>query len=195
MNGHLRVIRSLARRSTASVSLVVCVAALLGCNPTRQYDVSSGPRDTMPGVREMTLYNAPPTIEVFDFGFPGGSAGDVIVWHAPLASAMPTERNPDVVIGVCTATMIVVKSGGEPFPGEEDAREHRMTQVEFDWHGSPDSLVIMGSHPYARGAAQTDVEIVRAIVGGTGRFIGARGEIVSTPIGNGWYEHRVRLVD
>ncbi len=49
--------------------------------------------------------------------------------------------------------------------------------------------------PYAQNTPQTDRAIVRAVVGGTGRFIGARGEIVSTPIGNGWYEHRVRLVE
>ena len=175
--------------------LALALAAAAGCNPTRHYDVSPTGGDAMPNVREMTLYNAPPMIEVFDYGFPGGSAGDIIVWHAPLASAMPTEQNPDVEIGLCTGTIIVVRSGGEPLVGEDGAREHRMTQVEFDWHGSSDSLVITGAHPYAQNTPQTDRAIVRAVVGGTGRFIGARGEIVSTPIGNGWYEHRVRLVE
>lgn len=175
--------------------LAIAVAAAAGCNPTRHYDVSPAGGSAMPNVREMTLYNAPPMIEVFDYGFPGGSAGDIIVWHAPLASAMPTDENPNVEIGLCTGTMIVVRSGGEPLVGEDGSREHRMTQVEFDWHGSNDSLVIAGSHPYAQNLPHTDQAIVRAVVGGTGRFIGARGEIVSTPIGNGWYEHRVRLVE
>ena len=32
--------------------------------------------------------------------------------------------------------------------------------------------------------------MLRAIVGGTGRFIGTRGEMISTPPGDVWYEHR-----
>lgn len=175
--------------------LALALAAAAGCNPTRHNHSSPAGGDTMPGVREMTLYNAPPMIEVFDYGVPGGSEGDIIVWHAPLANALPTKDAPDVEIGLCTGTMIVVRSGGEPLVGEDGAREHRMTQVEFDWHGSNDSLVIAGSHPYQRNSPQSDRAIVRAVVGGTGRFIGARGEIVSTPLANGWYEHRVRLVE
>ena len=175
--------------------LLALALAAAGCNPTRHYDVSPAGGDAMPNVREMTLYNAPPMIEVFDYGFPGGSAGDIIVWHAPLAKALPTKDAPDVEIGLCTGTMIVVRSGGEPLVGEGGDREDRMTQVEFDWHDSSDSLVIAGSHPYRRNAPQSDRAIMRAVVGGTGRFIGARGEIVSTPLANGWYEHRVRLID
>ena len=175
--------------------LLALALAAAGCNPTRHYDVSPAGGDAMPNVREMTLYNAPPMIEVFDYGFPGGSAGDIIVWHAPLAKALLTKDAPDVEIGLCTGTMIVVRSGGEPLVGEGGDREDRMTQVEFDWHDSSDSLVIAGSHPYRRNAPQSDRAIMRAVVGGTGRFIGARGEIVSTPLGNGWYEHRVRLID
>lgn len=183
------------RHPRSTITVLAAAGTLFGCQPTRHADPSPGRGDTMPRVRELTLYNAPPTMEFLDLGFPGGSGGDLVVWHAALASAPPSRENPPVIVGACTATMVVVKSGGEPFPGEDGAREHRMTQIEFDWHDSADSLLIMGSHPYARGAAQTDVEIHRAVVGGTGRFIGARGEIVSTPLGNGWYEHRLRLVD
>jgi len=178
-----------------TLPLAGVLLANAGCGPSRHHAGSTSSADAMPTVREMTLYNAPPRIDVFDYGFPGGSAGDLVVWHAPLASALPTKQNPEVEIGICTGTMIVVKSGGDPLPGEDGAREHRMTHVELDWHGSDDSLVIMGSHPYQQHAPQSDQAILRAVIGGTGRFIGARGEVRSTPIGGGWYEHRIRLVD
>lgn len=178
-----------------TLPLAAAIAATLGCSTTRDQSATTSGGDATPRIREMTLYNAPPTIEVFDYGFPGGSAGDVIVWHAPLASSRPTGPDPVVEIGICTGTMIVVRSGGEPLPGEAGDREHRMTHVELDWHGSDDSVVIMGSHPYQQNAPHSDRAILRAVIGGTGRFIGARGEVTSTPIGGGWYEHRIRLVE
>jgi hypothetical protein len=91
--------------------------------------------------------------------------------------------------------MTRVRVGQPALPGEDGARDHRATSVEFGWHESPDSMVILGGHPYAAGAVESDVAILRAIVGGTGRFIGARGEMTSTPLGDGWYEHRIVLVD
>ncbi len=74
--------------------LALALAAAAGCNPTRHYDVSPAGGDAMPNVREMTLYNVPPMIEVFDYGFPGSSAGDIIVLARAARERDADEREP-----------------------------------------------------------------------------------------------------
>ena len=77
----------------------------------------------------------------------------------------------------------------------EDGREHRMTNIELDWDDSDDSLLVAGSHPYKHGAIETDVPIVRAVIGGTGQFAVARGQMVSEKLPSGWYRHSIWLAD
>lgn len=79
--------------------------------------------------------------------------------------------------------------------GSKNDREHRMTIIELDWDDSDDSLLIAGSHPYLHGAIQTGSPIVRAITGGTGRFMAARGQMISTKLESGWYRHDIWLAD
>ena len=94
------------------------------------------------------------------------------------------------MIGHCNGTMIVTRDRRE-----SDDREHRMTTIELDWDDTDDSILVSGAHPYRHGQVETDTAIIRAIVGGTGRFAGAAGEMISTRLPNGWYRHEVRLVD
>jgi hypothetical protein len=77
----------------------------------------------------------------------------------------------------------------------EDGREHRMTNIELDWDDSDDSLLVAGSHPYKHGVIETDTPIVRAIIGGTGQFAAARGQMVSEKLPSGWYRHSIWIAD
>jgi hypothetical protein len=176
-------------RTIVSVATAAIVSLVTACNAPRHYDVS--PQNTNARTT-MVLFNAPPMIDVLDVGFPGASPGDTVVWHAPLTTS---RGDLSTEVGLAIGTMTRVRVGQPALPGEDGARDHRATSVEFGWHESPDSMVILGGHPYAAGAVESDVAILRAIVGGTGRFIGARGEMTSTPLGDGWYEHRIVLVD
>ena len=40
-----------------------------------------------------------------------------------------------------------------------------------------------------------DLPQVRAVVGGTGHYIGARGQMLTTRRGQGHYEHNITLID
>lgn len=174
--------------SRIAMLLGLLLPTLAACNAPKHYDVA--PRTA--GTSTMVLFNGPPTIDVIDVGFPGASAGDSVAWHAPL-----TTEKGDLAseVGIATGTMTMVRTGRAALPGEDGNRQHRATKVLFDWHESPDSLVIIGAHRYSEAAIESDSPMLRAIVGGTGRFIGARGEVRSTPLGDGWYEHRITLVD
>ena len=146
--------------------------------------------------QSMTLYNAPPSIARYDLGDDNRTHGDIIAWHADLAVDLDESRigrggaESARVVGHCNGTMIVT-----PYGSDSDDREHRMTTIELDWNGTNDSLLVAGSHPYREGQVETDTEIVRAIVGGTGLYAGARGDMVSTRLENGWYRHDIILID
>ena len=156
----------------------------------------SGPTAGTSAEPSMVVYNAPPSIFRRDMGEDNRIQGDLIAWHADLAvdldeSAGGAGRATSAkVVGYCTGTMIVTLDarGG-------DDRQHRMTNIELDWDGSPDSLLVAGSHQYKQGQIETDTPIHRAIIGGTGRYAGAMGEMTSTRLPNGWYRHEIILVD
>ena len=57
-----------------------------------------------------------------------------------------------------------------------------------------DSIVISCAHTYPTYAIEKNTPIHRAIVGGTGNFISAKGEIISTELENVWYHHKIVLV-
>ncbi|MEE2972963.1 MAG: hypothetical protein VX672_07545 [Planctomycetota bacterium] len=156
----------------------------------------SGPTAATSSEPSMVVYNAPPSIFQRDMGNDNRIQGDLIAWHADLAvdldeSAAGAGRATSAkVVGYCTGTMIVTLDAR----GGTD-RQHRMTNIELDWDESPDSLLVAGSHRYKQGQIETDTVIHRAIVGGTGRYAGAMGEMSSTRLPNGWYRHEIRFVD
>ena len=137
---------------------------------------------------DLVVYNAPPTIEHFSLGDTERAHGEIVSWHADLDDA---EGESAHRIGHCNGTMQVTLEN----QGPEDDREHRMTMIELDWDDSPDSLLISGSHPYKSGNLETDTVIFRAIIGGTGKFRGARGEMTSEKLPSGWYRHSIWLGD
>ncbi len=146
--------------------------------------------------RSMTLYNAPPSIARYELGEDIQIPGGIIAWHADLAmdldeSSIGSGQAASArIVGYCNGTMILT-----PYGSESDDREHRMTTIELDWSGTNDSLLIAGSHPYREGQVETDSEINRSIIGGTGIYAVARGGMVSTRLENGWYRHDITLID
>jgi hypothetical protein len=135
----------------------------------------------------MVLYNAPPTILQSNSEREAAGVNAMVGWHAALDNA---EGPAGETIGHCNGTMQITKRGAS----SEDA-QHRMTMIELDWDDSPDSLVVGGSHPYPTDQTQSRTPIYRAIMGGTGRFVGAMGEVISTKLPSGWYRHEIWLVD
>ena len=68
--------------------------------------------------------------------------------------------------------------------------------VVFDL-GSGDSIVVAGGSVYAKATTEmnSDMPQRRAVIGGTGKFLGARGQVTTTRKGDGTYEHRFELLE
>ncbi|MCP3858992.1 MAG: hypothetical protein GY728_06795 [Phycisphaeraceae bacterium] len=170
-----------------SIRLVIAAAALVTATLAGGCASTGGGSTIDPGEPTMVLYNAPPTILQSNDERKTAGANAIVGWHADLDDAEgPSARK----IGTCNGTMQITRRSGS----DQDV-EHRMTMIELDWNDSPDSLVVGGSHPYPSKRIQSRTPIYRAILGGTGRFAGAMGEVVSTPLPSGWYRHEIWLVD
>jgi len=81
------------------------------------------------------------------------------------------------VVGEVFGTKVVVKTATTQNP----LVEQRITQLVFTFNDRQDQIIVAGvaDYPVAGAEFGTDQPVVRAIVGGTGVFIGASGELSS----------------
>ena len=165
----------------AAITTFGAVFLASGCSAPERV----GPIDTT--APTMVLYNAPPTILQNNSEREAAGVNAMVGWHAALGNA---EGPSAKTIGSCNGTMQITKRRTS-----EDEAEHRMTMIDLDWNDSPDSLIVVGSHRYPNDQTQSRTPIYRAILGGTGRFVGAMGEIISTKLPSGWYRHEIWLID
>ncbi|WP_371346633.1 hypothetical protein [Ancylobacter sp. IITR112] len=126
-----------------------------------------------------------PELVHVDLGKEGPSHGDMLAFEASFTTA---EGKKGTMNGLIT-TVDVPDGGGDKF-------FDRLADIVLDF-GNTDTLVIAGRSVYAVGAGEmvVDAPQVRAIVGGTGRFIGKRGQMTTTRRDAGHYEHKIELVD
>jgi hypothetical protein len=126
-----------------------------------------------------------PTLTHVDIGVQGSSHGDVMAFEAAFTS-------DDGASGEMHGIIITVSI---PI-GENDPFLDRFAQIVVNF-GDTNTLVIGGMAAYPNGQAEMapDSPHVRAVIGGTGRFIGARGQMVTTRRDAGHYEHTFTLVD
>jgi hypothetical protein len=132
-----------------------------------------------------TITQGKPQIERIDIGVPGMSVGDLFGYEAPFTTK-------DGKIGRIYGVVIIVSlptSANDPFID-------RLSSGVLDF-GKNDTLVVSGKTVYGtyQGEIKDNEPQLRAIIGGTGRFIGARGQISTTRTPTGSYEHEIQLLD
>jgi len=120
-----------------------------------------------------------------DIGTPGMSIGDKFTFEAPFTTK---DGKMGRMYGVLTLASIPT--------GPNDPFIDRIGMIVFDFGGS-DTLVISGKSAYGsyKGELKDNEPVLRAVTGGTGKFIGARGQISSTRDPSGSYEHAIQLLD
>src|SRR5438045_3501742 len=134
-----------------------------------------------------TVYEDTPKMSLLDLGAPGKSLGDVYHFSAPLHS----ERGGPVtgeVIG--SKTLVKVATDANP------NLERRATLLFFTFGGGADQIIAFGAADYSPAAAEFDAgkAVVRPVLGGTGKYLGARGQVTSTRNGDGSYTQAFTLL-
>lgn len=67
---------------------------------------------------------------------------------------------------------------------EAAGREQRMLMGEFNFGDGTDAIMIMGANEYPSGGGLPDKPLTFAVIGGTGKYSGARGQCTDSPKGS-----------
>ncbi len=115
-------------------------------------------------------------------GTDGGAVGAVRTFHAEAAA-------DDGASGTFDATMVTTSVD------EAAGLERRLTTIVFSVNDGADQLILSGSavYPAAGSTIKTAATVVRPIIGGSGRWSGARGWAESTHEVDGSWTHAFHL--
>ena len=139
-----------------------------------------GAHSTNQATETFTVYEDAPKMSLLDLGAPGNSLGDVYHFSAPLRS----ERGGPVT-GELIGSKTLVKMPSDASPN----LERRATLMFFTFADSKDQIVAFGAADYSPSAPEFEAgrSAVRPVLGGTGKYIGARGQVTSTRNSDGSY--------
>jgi hypothetical protein len=115
-------------------------------------------------------------------GTDGGAVGAVRTFHAEAAA-------DDGTSGTFDATMVTTSVD------EAAGLETRLTTIVFSFSDGADQLILSGSavYPAAGSTIKTAATVIRPIIGGSGRWSGARGWAESTHEADGSWTHAFHL--
>ena len=162
---------------------MMALAALLGSTLM----VACGLHCTNPSTETLTVYEDAPTLKLLDLGAPGNSPGDVYHFFATLHS---TPGGP--VTGEVFGSKTLIKMATDANPNLET----RATVLFFSFANRQDQIVALGAtdYPPTAGEFEPGQPAVRAILGGTGKYMGARGQLTSTRNADGSYTQMFTLL-
>lgn len=146
-------------------------------------DAESAP----PSTETLTIYEDAPQMSQLDLGEKGNSPGDAYHFFASLR-ARPGGPVTGEVFGSKTLIKLTKDS-------KADA-EKRGTVLFFTFGNDQDQIVVFGISDYSASAGEfaADKPVVRPILGGTGKYIGARGQLTSTRNSDGTYKQVFTLL-
>jgi len=139
-----------------------------------------GAHSTNPSTEAFTVYQDAPKMSLLDLGTPGNSLGDVYHFSASLHS----ERGGPVT-GEVIGSKTLVKMPTDANPN----MERRATLMFFTFADGKDQIIAFGAADYSPSTPEFDAgqAVVRPVLGGSGKYIGARGQVTSTRNTDGSY--------
>jgi hypothetical protein len=142
--------------------------------------------------RTIEIVQELPDLSHVDLGAEGQSHGDLLAFEAPF-------RTEDGETGIMSGMLVTVdlETRRNVATGDANGVFHdRFAHIVVDFGGAG-SLVVAGLSHYGAQATEmtSDVPRLRAVIGGTGRFIGARGQMSTLRKDTGHYLHTITLVD
>lgn len=161
------------RAAVTAAALAVGLVAVAGCGS-----------DDQGGTQVFTLtHPATPAPEIIDLGAEGPSVGDQRIFRFDATDAD----------GATVRTNWIMTTTAVDDP--ETAVETRIATAVFSWGDLTDTITLEGEGWYPGDGAvlkpQTTLE--RSVVGGTGRFAGATGSVVSTHLDDGSWTHEFHI--
>jgi hypothetical protein len=153
--------------AAAALSLLASIAAC-------------GAHSTSPSTETLTIYQDAPKMSLLDLGAPGNSLGDV--YH--FSAALHSERGGPVT-GEVIGSKTLVKLPTDANPNQE----RRATLMFFTFAEGKDQIIAFGAADYSPSTPEFDSDkpVVRPVLGGTGKYMGARGQVTSTRSSDGSY--------
>ena len=139
-----------------------------------------------PPTRTIVLTQQPPALHPVDLHIEGASVADMVLYEASVAGEQGES-------GMLTGFLI---TADVPDAETGDVHQDRLGQLSFDL-GNGNSLVVAGEAIYPGKDVEmtANAEQLRAVVGGTGEFMGARGQVETTRNEGGSYRHEFTLLD
>jgi len=119
-----------------------------------------------------------------DLGAPGGSVGDQRIWQF----SAKTSDGEVVVMDWVMLTMGTVDGSPEV--------DRRMTSAVFSFSNGPSDRILIegiGLYPASGATVKVDATLERAVIGGTGKYAGAQGTVMTTHLEDGSWQHVLRL--
>jgi hypothetical protein len=134
----------------------------------------------------LVLTQQPPALHPIDQHTPGLSVADAVLYE----SAITGEHGES---GVLTGFLI---TADVPDAETGDLDSDRLGQLPFDL-GNGNTIAVIGESIYRGEAVEMTQSApqLRAVVGGTGNFMGARGQAATTRHEDGTYRHEFTLID
>lgn len=146
------------------------------------------PSADKPNSEKFTLYSEDQSLVHIDIAHEGRSHGDIYVFEALL-----TEKNNNVV-GRLTGKLVTASLPNKNNNPEQVHEDRFITMIfEFD-DGS--TILVNGITHYTVGVFRRTMNDPRdaAIIGGTGKYMGARGQVTTTRIADQRYELKFEIL-
>lgn len=131
--------------------------------------------------RIVRLAHGPVTATVIDGGVAGNSAGDLRTYHIALTKPRESKR-----IGFMTGSLLTTAID-KPRKGWDQ----RTADLVFTVRGAPNQLIVGGVASYRQKAAtlSRSESVIRPVIGGSGRYAGAKGWCESIHRANDTWRH------
>lgn len=131
----------------------------------------------------LKLHQAPPELHNIDVAPTGHSDGDILTYEAELTA----ENGRHVTLD---GYLVIVDEANA-----SETEEDRFSHMVFNF-GDGSTIVAEGRSAYTATAIEMENNVprLRAIVGGTGEYIGARGQISTVRNEDGSYDHSIELI-
>jgi hypothetical protein len=145
-------------------------------------DISAMSNITM----QLTVFEDPSaerTITYIDIPPAGKSLGDAFYFNGTLRS----ENATGPIIGELYGITTVVKMSTSTSAGQEQ----RLAHLFYTFNNKTDQIVVeaVSDYPVQSNTLEKNQTIVRPILGGTGKYLGIRGQDVGTRNADGSYTH------